>query len=71
MTAVTTDVAAKFSEARTALCNSLVERDDEIELLMLSILTKEHVVFVSPPGLGKTMATILDWLDAGHVLRRH
>ena len=53
MTAVTTDVATKFSEARTALCNSLVERDDEIELLMLSILTKEHVVFVSLPGLGK------------------
>lgn len=69
MTTATADVAAKFTQARTALCNSLVERDDEIELLMLAILTREHVVFVSPPGLGKTMMAtrFCDWLDAGHV----
>lgn len=63
------EISIKFTAARAALCNSLVERDDEIELLMLSVLCKEHVVFVSPPGLGKTMMAtrFCDWLDAGHV----
>lgn len=45
----------KFHDLKKALSLSLVERDEEIHLLVLGMLAEEHVLFVGPPGTGKSL----------------
>ncbi|MCE9560506.1 MAG: AAA family ATPase [Planctomycetes bacterium] len=52
----------KFTAVRAALCSSLVERDDEIDLCLTALVAREHVLFVGPPGLAKS--ALLDGLLA-------
>lgn len=63
MTATITGRAAareKFAAARAALCSSLVERDDEVDLVLTALVVREHVLLVGPPGLAKS--ALLDGL---------
>lgn len=46
---------AQFQALRDALNDTLVERKDEVELLLLGILSGEHVLFVGPPGTAKSL----------------
>ncbi len=51
-----------FVAVRTALTSALVERDDEIDLVLTALIAQEHVLFVGPPGLAKS--ALLDGLLA-------
>jgi MoxR-like ATPase len=54
---------AKFADARTALASALIEREDEIDLVLTALLAGEHVLLVGPPGCGKSLLldAILSW----------
>ena len=55
-------VRPKFAAVRSALCGSLVERDEEIELCLTALVAGEHLLLVGPPGLAKS--ALLDGLLA-------
>jgi MoxR-like ATPase len=40
---------------RTTLCDSLIERDDEVDMLLLGLLSRQHVLFVGEPGTAKSL----------------
>lgn len=57
MTATTTAAAAltKLKAARLNLMGRLIEREDEIDACLTALVAGEHVLFVGPPGTGKSM----------------
>lgn len=44
-----------LAQARTALKAALVERDDEVDLVLTALVAKEHPLLVGPPGTGKSL----------------
>lgn len=54
---------AKFSATRKELAAAIIERDDEIDLALTALVAQEHVLFVGPPGCGKSLLldSILRW----------
>jgi len=54
---------AKFAAARADLANSLIEREDEIDVVLTALLSHEHVLLVGPPGCGKSLLldSLLSW----------
>ncbi len=59
-----TALQKQFAAARDAMAASLVERDDEIELVLTGLVADEHVLLVGPPGVAKSMLvdSLLPWL---------
>lgn len=59
-------VQQKFRDAQVALSNSLVDRDEEIELCLTALIAQEHVLIVGPPGTAKStlMEGLMSWLQA-------
>lgn len=55
---------AKLAKARAAMAAALIERDEEIDLLMASLVAGENVLFIGQPGTAKSL--MLDIL-LGHV----
>jgi MoxR-like ATPase len=55
-------VQEKFAQARVALSSALIERDDEIDLVLTAPVANEHVLLVGPPGNAKSL--LLDSLLA-------
>ena len=53
---------AKFAVARSELAAALVERDDEVDLLLTALVAGEHALLVGPPGCAKSL--LLDSLLA-------
>lgn len=45
----------KLKNIKTKLNSTLLERDQEIEILMTALLCQEHVLFIGNPGLAKTL----------------
>ena len=45
----------KFAAVRKELGDSLIERSEEIDLLLTSLIAGEHVLLVGPPGCGKSL----------------
>jgi MoxR-like ATPase len=45
------------------LFNAMIERDDEIDLVLTALLAAEHVLLVGPPGCGKSLLldSVLKW----------
>ena len=48
-------VRDKFAAVRKELGDSLIERSEEIDLLLTSLIAGEHLLLVGPPGCGKSL----------------
>lgn len=55
---------AKFAAARKAMSESLIERDEEIDLVLTAMIARKHPLLVGPPGTAKSMLldAVADWL---------
>ncbi|MDB5313934.1 MAG: ATPase associated with various cellular 5 [Gemmataceae bacterium] len=56
-------VREKFATGRRDLAAALIERDDEIDLVLTALLAHEHVLLVGPPGSAKSLLldSVLAW----------
>src|SRR5262245_45392481 len=57
----------KFATARRELSQALIERDDEVDLVLTALVAQEHVLLVGPPGCAKSLLLdgLLGWLEGG------
>ena len=53
----------KFAKARQELTAALIERDDEVDVLLTALVANEHALFVGNPGTGKSLLldSLLAW----------
>ena len=56
-------VRDKFAAARRDLSAALIERDDEVDLVLTALVAGEHVLLVGPPGCAKSLLldAVLRW----------
>ena len=56
-------VKEKFDLTRRELNASLIERSEEIDLLLTSLIAGEHLLLVGPPGCGKSLLidSLMKW----------
>jgi len=56
-------VQAKFVQTRKDLSAALIERDEEIDLVLTALVANEHVLLVGQPGCGKSLLldSVLSW----------
>src|SRR5688572_33470053 len=61
-----TPVQDKFATARGESSSSLIERDEEVDLVLTALLANEHVLLVGPPGCGKSLLldAVMNWMSA-------
>src|SRR3954463_808475 len=54
----------KFLAARQELAAALIERDDEIDLVLTGLIAQEHVLLVGQPGTAKSLLldAVLGWM---------
>ena len=59
-------VSEKFALARRELTAALIERDEEVDLVLTALLANEHVLLVGPPGCGKSLLldAVMNWMSA-------
>ncbi len=57
-------VREKFAIARRELASTLIERDEEVDLVLTALLANEHVLLVGPPGCAKSLLldSVLAWM---------
>ena len=56
-------IREKFAAARKELSSALIEREDEVDLVLTALVANEHVLLVGPPGCGKSLLldSLLAW----------
>ena len=61
-------VQQKFHRTREELSSALVERDQEVDLLLTSLICKENPLLIGPPGTGKSMLVdaLLSWMQSSN-----
>ena len=61
-------VQQKFHRTREELSNALVERDQEVDLLLTSLICRENPLLIRPPGTGKSMLidALLSWMQGSN-----
>ncbi len=54
----------KLTNTRKELTAALIERDDEVDLVLTALLANEHVLLVGPPGCGKSLLldSVMSWI---------
>jgi MoxR-like ATPase len=54
----------KFLSTRRELSAALIERDQEIDLVLTALVAREHVLLVGPPGCAKSLLldAVMRWL---------
>jgi MoxR-like ATPase len=59
-------VREKFATARKELSSALIERDEEVDLVLTALLANEHVLLVGPPGCAKSLLldAVMGWMNA-------
>jgi MoxR-like ATPase len=57
-------VQSKFAATRKELAEALIERDQEIDLVLTALIAREHVFLVGPPGCAKSLLLegVMRWL---------
>jgi MoxR-like ATPase len=57
------DVRTKFECTREEMKEALIERDDEIDMVLTALLCSEHPLLVGPPGTAKSLLldTLFKW----------
>jgi len=60
---VSLTVRDKFTTVRTELGESLIERNEEIDLLLTALIAGEHLLLVGSPGCGKSLLidSLMKW----------
>src|SRR5262245_2160235 len=55
----------KFAAARRELAAALIERDEEIDLVLPARVAQEHVLLVGPPGCAKSLLldSLMRWMS--------
>jgi MoxR-like ATPase len=55
----------KFLATRKELSSALIERDDEVDVVLTALVAQEHVLLVGPPGCAKSLLldSLARWLD--------
>jgi MoxR-like ATPase len=67
MKAFKADVSAlqkKFAATRKELAETLIERDEEIDLVLTALVAQENVLLVGPPGCAKSLLldALMGWM---------
>jgi MoxR-like ATPase len=54
----------KFRATRQELASALIERDEEIDLVLTALIAQENVLLVGPPGCGKSLLldSLMNWM---------
>ena len=55
------DVRRKFAHARRELSAALIERDDEVDLVLTALVANEHVLLVGPPAVRRVCCSTRSW----------
>jgi len=50
-----TDVRSKLAQLRTEMNGALIERQAEVDGMLVALLAREHLLLLGPPGTAKTM----------------
>ena len=60
-------VQAKFMQARKDMDAALIERGEEIDVVLTALICQEHPLLVGPPGTGKSflLDAVLRWMGGG------
>ncbi|MEM9991819.1 MAG: AAA family ATPase, partial [Bacteroidota bacterium] len=53
--AVNTDIRTRFQELLSALCKGLYEREEPVQLALLTAIAGESIFLLGPPGVGKSL----------------
>lgn len=55
----------KFQTTRHELSTSLIERDEEIDIVLTALIAQEHPLLVGPPGTAKSLLldSLMDWMN--------
>lgn len=48
-------IQQKLQDARKAMSDALIERDEEIDVVLTALVAKEHALLVGPPGTAKSL----------------
>src|SRR3954452_14185168 len=60
----TSPVQDKFAATRRELSAALIERGDEIDLILTALIAQEHPLLVGPPGTAKSLLldSVMNWM---------
>ena len=55
----------KFLTTRQELSSTLIERDEEIDVVLTALIANEHPLLVGPPGTAKSLLldSLMDWMN--------
>src|SRR3954453_16952940 len=58
-------VQEKFLTTRKELAAALIERDDEVDLVLTALVAQENVLLVGPPGCAKSLLldSLMRWMS--------
>lgn len=58
-------VQEKFRATRQEMAAALIERDEEIDIVLTALVCQEHPLLVGPPGTGKSLLldSIMSWMN--------
>src|SRR5262245_61928944 len=58
-------VQEKFLTTRRELSSALIERDDEVDVVLTALVAQEHVLLVGPPGCAKSLLldSLMRWMS--------
>jgi MoxR-like ATPase len=60
-----TPLQEKFAATRKELADALIERDNEVDLVLTALVSQEHVLLVGPPGCAKSLLldSLMAWMS--------